>query len=91
MDLLQPVRGTADLLPEDKANIATLSPLPGCNPPIWIQNMAACFEFTGVQPPLGPSSDVVVETYSFEDRGGIRSPYDLKVQLQLHGRSFQTG
>ena len=74
MDLLQPVRGTADLLPEDKAqhnhvvsialDVARRS---------GFQDMATPgFEFTQVfSRPLGATSDVVSkETYSFEDRGG---------------------
>ena len=74
MDLLQPVRGTADLLPEDKARHSHVVSV------AWdvarrsgFQDMATpVFEFTQVfSRPLGPSSDVVAkETYSFEDRGG---------------------
>ena len=72
--LLQPVRGTADLMPEGKArhnhviesarNAAALYGFEDMATPI--------FEFTEVfSRPLGASSDVVSkETYSFEDRGG---------------------
>ena len=74
MDLLQPVRGTADLLPEDKArhnhvvsvalDVASRSGFKDMATPV--------FEFTQVfSRPLGASSDVVAkEIYSFEDRGG---------------------
>ena len=74
MDLLQPVRGTADLLPEDKARHShVVSVALDVARRSGFQDMATpVFEFTQVfSRPLGPSSDVVAkETYSFEDRGG---------------------
>ena len=76
MDLLQPVRGTADLLPEDKARhnyVVSVAQDVACRS--GFQDMATpVFEFTQVfSRPLGASSDVVAkETYSFEDRGGTR-------------------
>ena len=75
MDLLQPVRGTADLLPEDKArHNHVVSVALDVARRTGFQDMATpVFEFTQVfSRPLGVSSDVVLkETYSFEDRGGI--------------------
>ena len=74
MDLLQPVRGTADLLPEDKArHNHVVSVALDVARRTGFQDMATpVFEFTQVfSRPLGETSDVVVkETYSFEDRGG---------------------
>ena len=74
MDLLQPVRGTADLLPEDKArHNHVISVALDVARRAGFQDMATpVFEFTDVfSRPLGASSDVVSkETYSFEDRGG---------------------
>ena len=74
MDLLQPVRGTADLLPEDKArHNYVVSVAQDVARRSGFQDMATpVFEFTQVfSRPLGVSSDVVAkETYSFEDRGG---------------------
>lgn len=74
MDLLQPVRGTADLLPEDKArHNHVVSVAYDVARRSGFQDMATpLFEFTQVfSRPLGASSDVVAkETYSFEDRGG---------------------
>ena len=74
MDLLQPVRGTADLLPEDKArHNYVVSVAQAVARRSGFQDMATpMFEFTQVfSRPLGASSDVVAkETYSFEDRGG---------------------
>ena len=74
MDLIQPVRGTADLLPADKARhnhvIATALAVAARS---GFQDMVTpIFEFTEVfARPLGAASDVVSkETYSFEDRGG---------------------
>ena len=74
MDALQPVRGTADLMPEAKAGhnqvIGTASQIASH---YGFHDMATpVFEFTEVfSRPLGESSDVVSkETYSFEDRGG---------------------
>ena len=74
MDALQPVRGTADLMPEAKAGhnqvIGTASQIASH---YGFHDMATpIFEFTEVfSRPLGESSDVVSkETYSFEDRGG---------------------
>ena len=74
MQILQPVRGTSDLLPADKARhnhvVNTAKQIAGC---YGFQDMATpIFEFTDVfRRPLGDASDVVSkETYSFEDRGG---------------------
>ena len=74
MRILQPARGTSDLLPGDKARhnkvVATAQTISArCG----FQDMATpIFEFTDVfRRPLGDTSDVVSkETYSFEDRGG---------------------
>ena len=74
MKLLQPVRGTTDLMPKQKSQmnfvieraivIASRYGFQLMETPI--------FEFTEVfSRPLGESSDVVTkETYSFQDRGG---------------------
>ena len=74
MKPIQPVRGTADLMPRQKSQmnfvveraimIAGRYGFQSMETPI--------FEFTEVfSRPLGESSDVVAkETYSFEDRGG---------------------
>ena len=74
MDLIQPVRGTADLLPEDKARQNhVISVALDVARRSGFQDMATpIFEFSDVfSRPLGASSDVVSkETYSFEDRGG---------------------
>lgn len=74
MKILQPVRGTSDLLPADKARqnhvIETAKKI---GRTYGFQDMATpIFEFTDVfRRPLGDASDVVSkETYSFEDRGG---------------------
>ena len=74
MQILQPVRGTSDLLPSDKARqnhvIDTAKRIASG---YGFQDMATpIFEFTDVfRRPLGDASDVVSkETYSFEDRGG---------------------
>ena len=74
MQILQPVRGTSDLLPADKARhnhvIQTANQVAAS---YGFQEMATpLFEFTEVfRRPLGDASDVVSkETYSFEDRGG---------------------
>lgn len=74
MQILQPVRGTSDLLPTDKARqnkvIETAKRIAHG---YGFQDMATpIFEFTDVfRRPLGDASDVVSkETYSFEDRGG---------------------
>ncbi|MGC6516624.1 MAG: histidine--tRNA ligase [Candidatus Puniceispirillaceae bacterium] len=74
MQTLQPVRGTSDLLPAEKARhnhvIATAKQIASH---YGFQDMATpIFEFTDVfRRPLGDASDVVSkETYSFEDRGG---------------------
>ena len=74
MQILQPVRGTSDLLPADKARhnhvIETAKTIAHT---YGFQDMATpIFEFTDVfSRPLGDASDVVSkETYSFEDRGG---------------------
>ena len=74
MELIQPVRGTADLLPEDKARQNhVISAALSAARRAGFQDMATpIFEFTDVfARPLGAASDVVSkETYSFEDRGG---------------------
>ena len=74
MQILQPVRGTSDLLPAEKARhnhvIETAKRIAHLH---GFQDMATpLFEFTDVfRRPLGDASDVVSkETYSFEDRGG---------------------
>lgn len=74
MQILQPVRGTSDLLPKDKARqnhvIDTAKHVAST---YGFEDMATpIFEFTDVfRRPLGDASDVVSkETYSFEDRGG---------------------
>lgn len=74
MELIQPVRGTADLLPEAKARQnQVIETALSAAARYGFQDMATpIFEFTDVfSRPLGASSDVVSkETYSFEDRGG---------------------
>ena len=74
MDALQPVRGTADLMPEAKAGHNQVIETAGKIASTYgFHDMATpIFEFTEVfSRPLGESSDVVSkETYSFEDRGG---------------------
>ena len=74
MELIQPVRGTADLLPSDKArHNHVISVALAVARRSGFQDMATpIFEFTDVfARPLGAASDVVSkETYSFEDRGG---------------------
>lgn len=74
MDLMQPVRGTADLLPEAKArhNHVVATALSAAQLYGFSDMATPIFEFTDVfSRPLGASSDVVSkETYSFEDRGG---------------------
>ena len=74
MQTLQPVRGTNDLMPQDKARhnhvVETAKTIAAG---FGFQDMATpIFEFTEVfSRPLGDASDVVSkETYSFEDRGG---------------------
>ena len=74
MELIQPVRGTADLLPEAKARqneVVTIA-LNAAQLYGFADMATPIFEFTEVfSRPLGASSDVVSkETYSFEDRGG---------------------
>ena len=93
MDLLQPVRGTADLLPEEKARhnhvVSVAHDVARC---FGFQDMATpVFEFTHVfSRPLGASSDVVSkETYSFEDRGGAGLTLRPEGQLQLCGRHIK--
>ena len=74
MKQMQPVRGTSDLIPEEKARhnkvIATALSVAK---QYGFQDMATpVFEFTEVfSRPLGASSDVISkETYTFDDRGG---------------------
>ena len=74
MQILQPVRGTSDLLPTDKARqnkvIETAKRIAHG---YGFQDMATpIFEFTDAfRRPLGDASDVVSkDTYSFADRGG---------------------
>ena len=74
MDIIQPVRGTSDLLPADKAkHNHVIDRAKQSAAQFGYAEMATpIFEFTEVfSRPLGASSDVVAkETYSFEDRGG---------------------
>ncbi len=71
---MQPVRGTADLMPKQKSQInIVLEKAHLIASRYGFQDMETpIFEFTEVfSRPLGESSDVVAkETYSFEDRGG---------------------
>ena len=74
MQILQPVRGTSDLLPAEKArHNHVIETAKSVAKRCGFQDMATpLFEFTDVfRRPLGDASDVVSkETYSFEDRGG---------------------
>lgn len=74
MQILQPVRGTSDLLPAEKArHNHVIETAKSVAKRYGFQDMATpLFEFTDVfRRPLGDASDVVSkETYSFEDRGG---------------------
>ena len=74
METIQPVRGTSDLLPAEKArhNHVMDSAKQGASQFGYSEIATPIFEFTDVfTRPLGTSSDVVAkETYSFEDRGG---------------------
>ena len=74
MDTIQPVRGTSDLLPAEKAkhNYVIEHAKQGARQFGYADMSTPIFEFTNVfSRPLGASSDVVAkETYSFEDRGG---------------------
>lgn len=74
MQILQPVRGTSDLLPAEKArHNHVIETAKSVAKRYGFQDMATpLFEFTEVfRRPLGDASDVVSkETYSFEDRGG---------------------
>ena len=74
MDTIQPVRGTSDLLPAEKAkhNYVIEHAKQGAEQFGYADMSTPIFEFTDVfSRPLGTSSDVVAkETYSFEDRGG---------------------
>ena len=74
MDTIQPVRGTSDLLPAEKAkhNYVIEHAKQGAGQFGYADMYTPIFEFTDVfSRPLGASSDVVAkETYSFEDRGG---------------------
>ncbi len=74
METIQPVRGTSDLLPAEKArhNHVVDSAKQGAAQFGYAEIATPIFEFTDVfSRPLGASSDVVAkETYSFEDRGG---------------------
>ena len=74
MQILQPVRGTSDLLPAEKArHNHVIETAKSVAQRYGFQDMATpLFEFTDVfRRPLGDASDVVSkETYSFEDRGG---------------------
>ncbi len=74
MDTIQPVRGTSDLLPAEKAkhNYVIERAKQGAGQFGYAEMSTPIFEFTDVfSRPLGASSDVVAkETYSFEDRGG---------------------
>ena len=72
METIQPVRGTSDLLPAEKArhNHVIDSAKQGAAQFGYAEIATPIFEFTDVfSRPLGASSDVVAkETYSFEDR-----------------------
>lgn len=74
MAIIQPVRGTSDLLPEEKARQnQVISCAAQTARHFGYADMATpIFEFTEVfSRPLGASSDVVAkETYCFADRGG---------------------
>ena len=74
MKQMQPVRGTSDLIPEEKARQNhVISTALNVAERYGFRDMATpIFEFTEVfSRPLGASSDVVSkETYTFEDRGG---------------------
>ena len=74
MDTIQPVRGTSDLLPAEKAkhNYVIERAKQGAGQFGYAEMSTPIFEFTDVfSRPLGASSDVVAkETYSFDDRGG---------------------
>ena len=74
MSRLQPVRGTADLLPENMANhLLIIDAARRATALYGFQEMATpIFEFSEVfSRPLGSSSDIVTkENYSFKDRGG---------------------
>ena len=74
MQILQPVRGTSDLLPAEKArHNHVIETAKSVAQRYGFQDMATpLLEFTDVfRRPLGDASDVVSkETYSFEDRGG---------------------
>lgn len=74
METIQPVRGTSDLLPAEKAkhNYVIEHARQGAGQFGYAEMSTPIFEFTDVfSRPLGASSDVVAkETYSFEDRGG---------------------
>ena len=74
MKPMQPVRGTADLMPRQKLQMnIVLEKASLIASRYGFQDMETpIFEFTEVfSRPLGESSDIVAkETYSFEDRGG---------------------
>ena len=74
MSRLQPVRGTADLLPDSMAkHRLVINAAFTASARYGFQEMATpIFEFSEVfSRPLGESSDVVTkENYSFADRGG---------------------
>ena len=81
MDLLQPVRGTADLLPEDKArHNHVISVALDVARRAGFQDMATpVFEFTDVfSRPLGASSDVVSKEYP------------QRVDVRIFGHLFNT-
>lgn len=71
---MQPVRGTADLMPKQKSqmNIVIEKAIMIANRYGFQDMETPLFEFSDVfSRPLGESSDVVAkETYSFKDRGG---------------------
>ena len=74
MKQMQPVRGTSDLIPEEKARQnKVISTALTIAEQYGFRDMATpIFEFTEVfSRPLGTSSDVISkETYTFDDRGG---------------------
>ena len=88
MSRLQPVRGTADLLPDSMAkHRLVINAAFTASERYGFQEMATpIFEFSEVfSRPLGESSDVVTkENYSFADRGGEM------LTLRPQGQHFAT-
>ena len=71
--MLQPVRGTKDLLPDDfrqHAHVIQVSKRV-CETYGFLEMSTPIFEFTKVFSPVGETSDIISkETYTFEDRNG---------------------